>query len=60
MKALFNNLKVGIEDEKIKFEGDCDLDLKEAYKMIRFLSDQIQELEDIQRKKLPWTKRLFK
>jgi hypothetical protein len=60
MKAQFDQLTIGIEGDKIRFEGYADIDLKNAYKLQRFILEQIQEIEDEKRKELPWTTRLFR
>ena len=36
-----------------------ELNLNEAYKLQRQLSEFIREIEETERKKLPWHKRLF-
>jgi hypothetical protein len=60
MKAQFDTLTIGIEGDTIRFEGYANVDLKNAYKLQRFLLEQIQEIEENKRKELPWTKRLFR
>jgi hypothetical protein len=60
MKAKFNQLEIGIEGDKIRFEGYADIDLKDAYKMQRFILEQIQEIEDEKRRELSWIRRIFK
>jgi hypothetical protein len=60
MKAQFEQLTIGIEGDKIRFEGYADIDLKDAYKMQRFILEQIQEIEDEKRRELSWIRRIFR
>ena len=59
MKALFESLTIGLDGEKIRFQGEAEIDLQDAYKLQRFLTEQIQDLEKIQRNKLPFWKRVW-
>ena len=70
MKAIFEDyaatLKVGSEREFFVFEAEynddailIELSLSEAYKLQSYVSVCIQEMESVERLKLPFWKRLF-
>jgi hypothetical protein len=54
-----NKLTVNTSDQYPNNGFVVEIDLAEAYKLQRQLSEFIREMEEAERKKLPWHKRLF-
>jgi hypothetical protein len=58
--GIENNGKLSFHTESLTGKGCiCEINLTEAYKLQRQLSEFIREMEETERKKLPWQKRLF-
>jgi hypothetical protein len=54
-----NKLTVNTSDQYPSNGFVVEIDLTESYKLQRQLSEFIREMEETERKKLPWHKRLF-
>jgi hypothetical protein len=54
-----NKLTVNTSDQYPSNGFVVEINLTEAYKLQRQLSEFIREMEETERKKLPWHKRLF-
>lgn len=60
MKAVWENkFEISIEKDKLFILGTIDADLTTAYEIQSWISKKVQEMEQNERKKLPFWKRVL-
>lgn len=60
MKAVWENkFEISVEKDKLFILGTIDADLNTAYEIQSWISKKIQEMEQNERKKLPFWKRVL-